>query len=263
MELDSAIEADLRNGDREGRSITIGNLSELTGPIDKLLPMFALALTDRDPDTRLMAEDACIRIGRDMSEEQVLWLESQRDTADWDVAARTMLLGKYFLSKKKAVRAARATHIYWIIEHHPDFTVAGSPDAALYKSEESIAYKPAKELWLRQCEAHKSNAAVLGNAARFFLLNEAEIAEKLFLEAQKIEPDNPQWHELLAHLHTLSARHGSEELRNRKARQALVELEMAEQIRSAHSGISSDEESTTIEALKRLHALPGPCEGGL
>ena len=104
-----------------------------------------------------------------------------------------------------------------------------------------MAYQPAKELWRQQCAANKSNAAVLGNAARIFVLNEPEIAEKLFLEAQRIEPDNPQWHELLAHLHSPSARHGAEELRDRRARQALVELEMAEQIRSAHSAVSSDE----------------------
>jgi hypothetical protein len=251
-----AVEECLRDGDSRIRSHTVWHLSSMAKSIDKALPLLALALTDSDPETRSQAEDACGRIGRDLSEEQVVWLEMQRDTADRALAARTVLLGKYFLGKKKAVRAARATHIYWIIEHHPDFKVAGSPDAALFKFQEPVAYKPAKELWLQQCEANQSNAAVLGNAARFFLLNEPEIAEKLFLQAQRIEPDNPQWHELLAQLHSLSARHGSEELRNRKAHQSLVELEMAEQIRSAHSGISSEEESQVTELLMRIHTLP-------
>lgn len=251
-----AIEEDLRDGDREVRSLAVGNLSALKDSIEKLLPLLALALTDSDPESRLMAEHACGRIGRDLSDEQIPWLEMQRDSEGLELAARTVLLGRYFLSKEKAIRAARATHIYWIIEHRPGSNVAGSPDAVLFKLQEPAAYKPAKELWLKQCEANQTSAAVLGNAARFFLLNEPETAETLFLQAQRIEPDNPEWHELLAQLYSLSARHGPEEARSHKAHQSLVELEMAEQIRSAHSGISSDEESQVTEALTRIHTLP-------
>ncbi len=75
------------------------------------------------------------------------------------------------------------------------------------------------------------------------------------LDVQRLAPDNPQWHQLMAQLHSLSSRKGSEELRKAKSRQALVELEMAEQIRSAHGGISLNEESQFADALARIHSL--------
>lgn len=127
---------------------------------------------------------------------------------------------------------------------------------AFFKFREAGLYEPAKDLWLQQCAANKSNAAVLGNAAKFFVLNEPELAENLFIDAQKLEPDNPKWHELLAQFYSLPGRQGSVELPNQRARQSLVELEMAEQIRSAHSGVLSDEDTRALELLNRIHSLP-------
>jgi hypothetical protein len=205
---------------------------------------------------RANAEAACSRLGRDLSDAQVAWLESQIGAQVHELPARVMLLGKYFGSKIAEVRAKRAAHIYWIIERHPDSYIAGNSDTVLFKFQEAAAYAPARELWLQQCAAKKSNAAVLGNAAQFFVLNEPLTAEKLFLQAQTLEPGNPRWHELLAQLYSLSAKRGPEEIRSGKARQALVELEMAEQIRTSHAGIPCGEESRTSELLTRIHRLP-------
>jgi hypothetical protein len=252
----TAIEQSLRDDDPDDRMHTVWNLSNHTNYVEKLLPLFAKALMDSDPRIRSMAEDSCRRIGRSLSPEELLRIEHQEVPRDRELAARIMLLGKYFLSTETAARATRAAHIHWIIRFHPNSTTAGSPDAYLDKSREADSYESAKQLWLQQCAASKPDATVLGNAARFFLLNEPEIAERLFREAQKLEPNNPRWQELLAQLYSLSARHGSEEKRNRRARQAFIELEIAEQIRSSHSGAQPQAESRAIEILSRLHTLP-------
>ncbi len=259
----AAIAETLRDGDAQSRSQTVFALRHHATYLESVLPLFALALTDADPKVRSFAEIACSQIGKDIAQEQVAWLESQRDAPEHALAARLILMGKYFGSRTATIRASRATHIYWIIEHHPDRKIAGSPEALLLKFEQAATYEPAGALWTRQCAAHKSNAAVLGNAARFFVLNEPDLAEKLFLSAQTLEPDNPEWHVLLAHLHKLSTVRGSAELRSIKAKQALVELEMAEQIRSSHSagatppfGVLSPEESRQLELLSRIHSLP-------
>lgn len=259
----TAIEECLRGDDPESRSRTVLELGDLATSLDKVLPLLAIGLNDGEAQVRSCAEIACGQIGRDISQDQVAWLETQRDIAEHALAARVILLGKYFGNTNAAIRASRATHIYWIVEHHPHRKIAGSPEACLFKFEQAAAYAPAKSLWLQQCAAHQSNAAVLGNAATFFLLNEPDLAEQFFLDAQALEPANPEWHLLLAQLHQLSAVRGSAELRASKAKQALIELEMAEQIRSSHSasvappfGMLSPDESQQIELLSRLHSLP-------
>ncbi len=125
-----AVEECLRDGDRLARSHTVWHLSLMACSIDRALPLLALALTDTDQQTLFLAETVCSQIGRDITQKQVAWLETQRDDEQLGLAARMILLGKYFLSRTKAARAARATHIYWMIEHHPDRKVAGNPDAA-------------------------------------------------------------------------------------------------------------------------------------
>jgi hypothetical protein len=252
----TAIEADLRGGDVECRSLTVWNLSDLATHLERVLPLLAIAMPEGNSEDRSMAVFACGRLGRDLSTEQIPWLEMQRDEPDLALAARTVLLAKYAASRGKADRAARATHIYWFIQHHPDSAVAGSSDAYLFKHQEAVAYEAARQLWMQQCVAHRTNAAVIGNAANFFLLNDSVLAEKLYLQAQQLDPANPQWHEKLAHLYTLSARHGPEEQRSSKARKSLVELEMAEQLRSDHSGLPPGDETGYAQAIMQMHTLP-------
>jgi len=89
-----ALEECLRDRDSPIRSHTVWHLSSMAKSIDKALPLLALALSDSDPEIGSRAEDACGRIGRDLSDEQVVWLETQRDKQGRAWAARAVLLGK-------------------------------------------------------------------------------------------------------------------------------------------------------------------------
>ncbi len=257
----AAIEEDLRSGDQELRLHTASTLAEFTSSLAEALPLAAIALADGDPEVRTSAEHACHWLGSELTDEQVAWLESQRDAPDVARAVRTILLGSYSGPRKKANRAARATHIFWMIEHHPEALTTGLPDVLILKGGEPVAYEAARQLWHRQCEAHRTNASVQGNAARFFLINDRVLAEKYLHRAQQLEPENPKWHEDQAQLHMLAARHGPEEQRAERARKSMVELEMAEQLRSAHSGVRTDgkfngEQLQQMSVMEQVHTLP-------
>ncbi len=252
----AVLEEDLRAEDLRVRTTASLNLAELSSELEQALPLLSVALEDRNEEVRCHGDLACGRIGKDLSSAQEAWLEHEVRAERHQLAARIMLLASYFTSREPELRVKRAAHIRWLIGHYPHLSITGTPDALLLNREEPELYKSARELWLKAVDDRKSNAAVLGNAARFFLLNEPERAASLLHDAQTLEPENTQWHELLAHLHTLSARHGTAEQRAHRYRQAMVELEMAEQIRSAHSGVMSQHEEQKLNLLSRVYAMP-------
>jgi tetratricopeptide (TPR) repeat protein len=85
-------------------------------------------------------------------------------------------------------------------------------------------YAAAKQLWLGHTNEHPTNTAILGNAASFFVLADSEQAERLLLEAQKLEPKNPEWANRLGHLYALNRGSSEEETRT----SALKSLEQYE-----------------------------------
>src|SRR5579859_3356610 len=121
--------------------------------------------------------------GWSLSKEEVQQLESQveKDSDDW--ADRLALISYYTESKSKkseTTKEARAKHILWIIEHHPEYKTDsyGTTWLSLYKSEDGTSYERAKELWLKQVGKHANDLQVFSNAAHFFQWNDDELFEK-------------------------------------------------------------------------------------
>ncbi len=163
--------------------------------------------------------------GQRLKTDEIKALEASVAKNPDDLSARTRLLGNYFMRQysSKEAKAARAKHIFWIIEHHPEAAIAGLPYCSLDPVMNGDAYHQAKELWLVQTKAQATNTSVLGNAANFFLLQDKELAENLLKQAQKAEPDNPHWSERLGHLYAL---HNDEGKTNE--RKSLQEFERAQ-----------------------------------
>lgn len=65
------------------------------------------------------------------------------------------------------------------------------------------AYQRGKELWLRHLQTKPKDPVLLKHAARFFLLQDRAIAEKLLHEGKKLQPKKPDWSVRLAHLYDL------------------------------------------------------------
>ncbi len=143
--------------------------------------------------------------GGKLSAQQAQKLENDLTTNPENLSARTRLLG-YYMHKSffsAAARKAHQRHVLWVIQHHPDSAIAGMPDAQLNPVLDEEVYYKAKKLWVKQAETHKNNTAILGNAARFFLIYDKDIAEKLLKKAQSFEPNNPKWSARLGELYNL------------------------------------------------------------
>jgi hypothetical protein len=104
-------------------------------------------------------------------------------------------LGFYFHSSlqifgRTTTLKARRRHILWLIENHPESSIAGLSEATIDPRGQELAdeegYRQAKELWLKQADKEKDNIniKVLLNAAKFVQLHDKAIAETLLKRAQ-------------------------------------------------------------------------------
>lgn len=92
-----------------------------------------------------------------------------------NLSARAKLIRYYFrvsmIADLPELDEKRHPHIFWVIEHHPESDIAGSPESdfmPLGRPSNIESYLHAKELWLQEIEKHPADAKVLLNASNFF-----------------------------------------------------------------------------------------------
>jgi beta-lactamase regulating signal transducer with metallopeptidase domain len=90
----------------------------------------------------------------------------------------------------------RRARIVWLIEHHPDADLAGSPEARLFplgsgSLSDPIGHTRAMQLWLAHTKRADASAAVLRNAASFFEATDKPLAEALLLRTRAEHPQEP------------------------------------------------------------------------
>jgi len=200
--------------------------------------------------------DELIRKGSHLSDKEADKLEERLRANPNDLSTRVQLLGYYFPRRFESASARKncQRHIIWIIQNHPSAVIAGLAEARLDPILDKEAYHEAKELWLKQVETYRKDTAVLGNAAKFFLIYDMDISEDLLKKAQALEPDNPEWSQRLGHLYLLKmqgisgVQRGSESLeaKSEAAGQALKQFE-----RSFASTVDERERSYKLEYLAK------------
>ncbi len=91
-------------------------------------------------------------------------LEERLNTNPDNLAAREELLNYYFMeqliSRKPELEEKREQHIFWLIEHHPESELAGSPEAGIMPiglSGSTDGYQRGKQLWAQQAEKYPDN----------------------------------------------------------------------------------------------------------
>ena len=129
-------------------------------------------------------------IGQRLPPTEIARMEAALLRNPHDLSTRARLMTHYF---QHAVAQPRVAHVLWIIEHHPDSKLAGSPIASVTRSDllnTRSDYEAARLLWLKQIEVHARNAAVLGNAGRFFSEEEPQRAEQLLIRASELDGEN-------------------------------------------------------------------------
>jgi len=177
----------------------------------------ALCAQDDESATRLAME------GRKLSAEDARNMETQVKAAPDDVAARSRLLGYYMrlaFSSPEA-KEARRQHILWLIRNQPDAPILGTPFARLDMHQDGSAYEEGRKAWMDQVDRQPKNAAVLGSAAAYLSLNDADTAESLYQRAEAAEPQSPRWPRNLGHLYALGRARKTGEERQKSAQAAL------------------------------------------
>lgn len=132
-----------------------------------------------------------------------------------DLAAHEGLIKYYFQeeipSRTPEIEKDRQAHIFWLIEHHPESEVAGSPEAGILLGlpDSAEAYVHAKSLWLQEAQTHAADKIVLRNAAQFFLVSDGETARELLEQAWALDSKDSQTSSALAQAYELEASHVS------------------------------------------------------
>jgi hypothetical protein len=224
----------LDNKEGNVRVMAVSNLL-LHGPKpEEAVSVLRKALINSQEDVRRLAVDALQRIGSKLFPDEAEKFEQTVADHPHECALHLLLLGYYFLAatRYETARKLRHPHILWIIENAPQVVSSGGglPHMDLVHDWDQQAYQQAKQLWLKQVDANKTNVTILANAARFFILQDQELSEQLFKKAQLLEPGNPEWPRLLGHLYNLKSRGHRGESRPAAAIQAFVELEKAFQL---------------------------------
>lgn len=173
--------------------------------------------------------------GSQLSEAGAKELEALVATRTDDLNARIQLLAYYEANKYdknfkrliKEMLVAKEKHIFWIIENHPEHLVCDIFLVKIAKDYQPEAYAQARELWVKKVARHQDNAKILAHAAKFFMLDEKEIAEALLKRAQALDPNNPEWPKRLSLIYTSFSITRSPEARKESALNSLVELENA------------------------------------
>ena len=156
--------------------------------------------------------------GRMLTDDQAAMLEKRIEENPADIDVRILLLGKYGERQFRPIdlEEQRLRHVEWIVRHRPDHAIAGLPFAQFYSGINQSNYQCIKDLWLEQVERRNEEVAVLANAAKFFVIEDKEIAERFLLVALEIRPTDRRLRQSLAQLYSLWDGHSD---------QALVELE--------------------------------------
>src|SRR6202044_18082 len=117
------------------------------------------------------------------------------DPANLD--SRLQLLGYYAVFRGKRTFLTRAknyaTHLCWLIRNKPAEKILG--ECTAWTS--SAPFTKVKRHWEKAIESNPNNLAILANAAGSLTIGWPKVAEKYYLQAIELDPDNAWYFEQL------------------------------------------------------------------
>jgi len=165
--------------------------------------------------------------GMKLSDDAAKKAEEQLQANPDDLSLRTKLLGYYFSNESADARKVLQIHVLWIIEHRPEAAVLGLPYGQLDPITDGEAFSQGKKLWLKHVTEKPENLNILGNAANYFLLWEADTSEQLLQKAKALDPNNPDWSSRLGELYKLEMQRKPRDAKKNLAAKALAQFENA------------------------------------
>ncbi|MCW3055272.1 MAG: hypothetical protein JWN14_4442 [Chthonomonadales bacterium] len=139
----------------------------------------------------------------DLSVEQTAVMEQSLVENPDDLQVRTQLLIHYMMAAftSKEARKPHLRHVLWVIQHHPDSDLAGTPYVLLHHSPKKDV-EQARTLWSQQVATFPNNARVWGHAAKFLysLRRNKSQTQKWLQTAERLDPTDPGWPQQLGRL---------------------------------------------------------------
>ena len=161
-----------------------------------------------------------------MSADDASRAEALLETSPDDLEARVQLIGYFFLNTDPAAQARRNVHIHWLISHHPEVDLSGY--GRIIEDMWPEAYDEAKRRWQAAVADHPDDTAILKNASAFLFVFDPALAEEMLRRGSVLEPESANWHDSLARLRIIAARHAeSDEDRRVLGRDARAEYDRA------------------------------------
>jgi hypothetical protein len=166
------------------------------------VPHPSAALEQRDHLLRLqltrLLHDRVDGLRFDATDEPFDSLESAVRQDPENLAKLQRVLDAYWTNPVANRTESRRAHILWLIEHHPDSTLAGSVESRIYPVDvklpfpnDPLGYVMAKSAWLSQTNRPGASASVLGNASYFLEVADKPLAEDMLLRARALDPNGP------------------------------------------------------------------------
>ncbi|WP_298861940.1 hypothetical protein [uncultured Gimesia sp.] len=167
--------------------------------------------------------------GSRLTEAEAASLEKQVEQDPQDIDSRTKLLGYYFLKQQHvpSAREAKQRHILWLIQNAPESEVLATPYGLNYGKINAEGYSQGKEVWLDKLKTDPENLTLLEYAAKYFMLDDQELAEECLLKAQSFDNSNQKWPAALGQLYSLNMIKQSGTDERTTAQKALEQLENA------------------------------------
>jgi len=198
---------DLESMDKEIRWRTVRNLFGYGPPLAEAIPLLSKAIRDPVDTIRALVLMGIFQRSQEFSDRQAAELEAGDAISNHPVAVRLVLLSYYFKKQftSEMAKDIWRQHLLWLFSNAPETDIAALPVFTILSSQDPVGYEEAKKIWLAHVEATPESPAILFNAATFFMPNDFDLAERLFIEGGKRDPKNPFWRDRLVELSSLRA----------------------------------------------------------
>lgn len=157
------------------------------------------------PRSKTLNPAATLKTAAGINADDAVALEEGLKTKPDNLSSREKLIKYYFVemltSRSSELEEKREKHVLWLIEHHPDSDLAGSPETGIMPmgfSGSTEGYQRGKQLWLEEVEKHPDNQRVLCNAAQFLSIFDSKIGRGLLERALALDPSDPETSSRLA-----------------------------------------------------------------
>jgi tetratricopeptide (TPR) repeat protein len=144
-------------------------------------------------------------------------IEKRLEANPENLRDRLQLIGYYRLNDP-AHREPRRKHMLWVIQNHPDLPSTIMTYTQL--NSRDPGYAEGRRIWLEHVTARPNDPVVIRNAARYFVLADRELAERLYKQGEALTPKDYFWATDLGSLYMLQARNSDDTEYARKAVEA-------------------------------------------